>query len=118
MNSKLWITGEFTMIDGKVETFKEIANTVIATVQSNEPDTLMYELHFSDDQTKCLALKQYRNSQAVLTHLENFVPMLPKIFETAQLTRTEIYGNASDELKQALASLGAKFFKHWSGFVR
>jgi hypothetical protein len=36
----------------------------------------------------------------------------------AELTRLDVYGNATKELKMDLAPLGAKMFKHWTGFTR
>ena len=118
MTSEIRIVGEFTINEGKTEAFKELIKTAIETVRSNEPDTLRYEFYFNEDETACYPLELFRNSQAVLTHLEDVGAIVSKLSEVAQITRVEIYGNASDELKQALAPFGAKFFKHWGGFTR
>lgn len=118
MSSEIWLIAEFTIKDGEIDAFKEVANMFITTVKMNEPDTLTYQLYFNDDQTKCLVLEQYCDSQAVLTHLKNVGALVLKLLKTAQLTRGEIYGNASAKLKLAATPFGAKFFKHWDGFVR
>ena len=118
MNTEIRIVGEFTIAEGKTDAFKELIRTAIERVRSNEPDTLTYEFYFSDDETKCHALELYRNSQAVLTHIEDVGELLPKILAVAQIASVDIYGNATGELKEALASFGAKFFTHWSGFTR
>ena len=118
MNTEIRIVGEFTIAEGKTDAFKELIGTAIERVRSNEPDTLTYEFYFSDDETKCYALELYRDSQALLTHVEDVGEILPKILAVAQITSLEIFGNATKELKEGLASFGAKFFTHWSGFKR
>ena len=118
MNTEIRLVAEFTIAEGKTDAFKELIKTAIEKVRSNEPDTLTYEFYFSDDETKCYALELYRDSQAVLTHMEDVSELLQKILAIAQLTSLEIYGDATAELKEALASFGSKFFTHWSGFKR
>ena len=118
MSSEVWLIAEFTIKDEKIDAFKDVANMFISTVQANEPDALTYQFYFNHNQTKCLVLEQYRDSQAVLTHLKNIGALALKLIETAELTRGEIYGNASTALKLAATPFGAKFFDHWGGFVR
>ncbi len=118
MNTEIRIVGEFTVAEGKTDAFEELIKAAIERARSNQPDTLTYEFYFSDDETKCYALELYRDSQAVLTHIEDVSELLPKILAVAQITSVEIYGNATGELKEALASFGSEFFTHWSGFKR
>ena len=118
MSPEVWLIAEFTIKDGKKEAFKDVANMFIAAVKAKEPDALTYQFYFNNDQTKCLVLEQYRDSKAVLIHLRNVGSLVLKLLDTAQLTRGEIYGNASNELKLAVAPFGVKVFKHWGGFVR
>ena len=118
MNSEVWLIAEFTIKEGKIDAFKDVANMFITAVQVNEPGALTYQFYFNNKQTKCLVMEQYCDSKAVLTHLRNVGALVMKLLDTAQLTRGEIYGNASKELRVAATPFGVKFFQHWDGFVR
>jgi len=118
MTSEVWLIAEFTIKEGKLDAFKEIANQFITTVQANEPGALTYQLSFDHKQTKCLVLEQYRDSKAVLTHFKNAATLGLKLLGTAQLTRRELIGNVSNELKLAAVPFGISLFDPWGGFVR
>lgn len=118
MASEVWLIAEFTIKEGKLDAFKDIANKFITTVQENEPGALTYQLYFDHKQAKCLAIEQYRDSKAVLTHFKNAGALGLKLLGTAQLTRRELVGNVSNELKIAAIPFGVTFFKPWGGFVR
>jgi uncharacterized caspase-like protein len=60
----------------------------------------------------------YKDSGAILAHLNNVGPTLQKLLETSKVTRFEVFGNANAEVEKALASFGTKFFKYWDGFLR
>ncbi len=118
MADNIWLVAELTIAQGKTETFKERMQTLIELVHSNEPETLVFELYFNDDETKCYPLELYKNSEALQFHLKNVSEIFPKLMEVSQLTRIEIYGDATEELKKSVADLGAEVFKHWNGFTR
>ncbi len=118
MSAEIWIIAEFTPKEGKNDEFKEVANLFITTVQANEPGTLTYQFYFNKLQTKCLVLAQFRDSKAVLAHFKDVGGLVLKLIETAQLTRGELYGNVSTELRLVATPFGVNFFKPWGGFSR
>ena len=118
MSTDIWLVAELTITGGKNEDFKERMKALIELVRSKEPDTLLFECYFNDDETKCYPFELYRDSGALQVHLKNVTAAFAKILEVAELTRLEIYGNATEELKKDLAPLGARVFKHWTGFTR
>lgn len=118
MTSDIWLVGELTIAQGKTETFKEQMKILIEMVRLKEPDTLIFEFYFNDDETKCYPFELYKNSKGLVTHIKNVSEIFSKILEVSQLTRLEIFGKATEELKEAVAPLGAKIFKCWSGFTR
>ena len=52
------------------------------------------------------------------THIHNVHDIFAPVLEVSQLTRIEIYGDTTQELKESAAPLGAKFFKSLNGFTR
>jgi quinol monooxygenase YgiN len=109
---------EFTIKEGGLEEFKNIASQIIPLVEANEPLMLGYQWYFSDDGSKCFVVEQYSDASGILAHLQNVGGELPKILEFSDLTRFEVYGDVSDEIKEALAPLGATFHSLWNGFAR
>ncbi len=118
MANNIWLVAELTIAQGKTETFKERMQTLIELVHSNEPDTLVFKCYLNDEETKCYPFELYRDSEALQAHLKNVSEIFPRLMEVSQLTRIEIYGDATEELKKSVADLGAEVFKHWNGFTR
>lgn len=110
--------GEYSIASGKTETFRRLIEKVIELEHAKGQDVLNYEFFFNDDETKFYAIELFRDSEAVLTHLQRASDIIPKILEVAELTRFEIYGNATEALRDAMAPFGAKMFGHWAGFTR
>ncbi len=118
MTTDIWLVAELTIAQGKTETFKDRMKALIDQVQAQEPDTLIFKFFFNDDETKCCPIELYRDSEALQTHIHNVHDIFAPVLEVSQLTRIEIYGDATQELKESAAPLGAKFFKSWNGFTR
>ena len=118
MTAYIWLVAELTIAKGKTEFFKSRMKTLINQVQAQESDTLIFQLFFNDDETKCYPLELYKDSEALTTHIHNVRDVFKPVLEVSQLTRIEIYGNATEELKEAAAPLGAKYFTSWDGFSR
>jgi quinol monooxygenase YgiN len=118
MSTDIWLIAELTISGEKNEVFRERMKTLIELVRSKEPDTLLFECYFNEDETKCYPFELYRDSRALQIHLKNVKKVFENILEVAELTRLDVYGNATKELKMDLAPLGAKMFKHWTGFTR
>jgi hypothetical protein len=118
MTDYLRADAELSIKEGMLEEFKVLANAVIEKVKANEPNTLSYELYLSKDGSQCHVAETYRDSDAVMAHLGNIGEILGSVLEVAPLTRFKLYGNPSDEVRQALEPLGTQFFDEFSGFAR
>ena len=108
---------EISINTGMVAEFKEVATRFIERVNASEPDTLSYEWFLDTEGSKCYILEKYRDSETLLAHLENVRDLYEPILALSKITRIEVFGDASEEVKEAHIP-GTKFFQYWSGFTR
>lgn len=118
MTDYIQANAELSISAGKIDEFKKLAAEMIKKVEANEPNIVSYDWFLSDDKSKCYVLERYKDSEAVLAHLGNIGEMMGPLLELAPITRLKLYGNPSDELRQAVEPFGPKVFEHWHGFTR
>jgi len=119
------VSGVVTMTvnDGKLDDLKALAAEMIAWVQEKEKGTLVYEWYFPDgSEASVVVIERYADSGAFLTHLGNFGPNFGERF-MACITpvKIAIFGDASDDLRGALAGFGVAdltFHTNLGGFDR
>lgn len=109
---------ELTINEGQLDAFKKQAEGYIASVQAKEPETLTYQWYIAEDGTRCILHERFTSSEALLAHLANVGPSLPELFAIAPITRFEVLGSASDEVRAALADFGTVHFPSIGGFDR
>jgi quinol monooxygenase YgiN len=100
---------------GKLEEFTAIAAECLAATR-RDPGTQSYEWYLNADRTECVALEVYDDSNAVLAHVGNLGDLFGQLMSVADLT-LEIFGDASPELRQVGASLGAKVYSYMQGLA-
>ncbi|MDX1520151.1 MAG: antibiotic biosynthesis monooxygenase [Anaerolineae bacterium] len=108
-----WIV-KLSINEENLDEFKKIAAKLIEKTEA-EPGVLGYEWFFSEDESECCIFEWYKDSEAVLAHSANIGDMLPTFFSLCKPLSWEIYGNASDELKAAVARSRPVYFGHWGG---
>ena len=99
--------------DGRLGDFRSLMEEMVESTRS-EPGTRAYEWFLSEDGAKCYILELYRDSQALSSHLANIRDLYAPLFELAQITRIEVFGAASEEVKQAHIP-GTVFHDYWAG---
>ena len=113
-----WII-KLNVVEGKSDAALALMNDLIEHTKNNEPDALYYEWFFSDDKQTCHIHERYKNSDAVLTHLQNFGSKFGERFgEVFEPTGLSVYGNPTDDARRALDDLGAEYFEPAHGFQR
>jgi quinol monooxygenase YgiN len=118
MTDYIRATAEVSIPPGKINEFKVLAAEIIAKVQANEPGTFSYEYFLSSDESKCYVVQYYKDSEAVLAHLENIRDLAGPLHEVAPLTGLMIFGNPSGELRRALEPVRPQIFERWNGVTR
>ena len=108
------LTAKFKIHTGKVDEFKRIAADCVTAVKKNEPGALQYDWFFSPDESECIVRENYADSNAVLAHMGNVGELLGQLLSMADF-ELEIFGNISEELKNAAAGLNPKVYSFYKG---
>lgn len=119
MNDNIILMSEFSIKSGELSNFKALVKEIVDTIQVNEPNTLIYEVFISKDSKSCQFIEQYMNSAAVMTHVGNFIKIFGERFWAfLEPKEFKVFGNLSDELKEAMSGIGAVIFVPIDGFAR
>jgi quinol monooxygenase YgiN len=85
MSKAIYFVVSFNINEGKLDSFKGIAQAMIQATQK-EPGALAYEWHFSNDNQRCRLLETYADPSAVQAHIDGeAVKLIPKLLEAASL---------------------------------
>jgi quinol monooxygenase YgiN len=99
--SELQGIGRFKFQEGKLEEFKRLSAQAMEIVRARDTGTLQYEIYFSHDQSECVVLERYRDSEALIEHGANLGELGQAILATG-LVSSELLGEPSAELKAML----------------
>ena len=97
----------FRFHEGKREEYLRLAQQADALVAANEPGTLQYDLFLNHDQTECMIVERYRDSEAAMAHAANVGHLFADVLATVELVHGELLGDLSEELQARLAGAEA-----------
>jgi len=110
---------EVTLKPGVVGDFRTLAKEMVAANRSAEPDTLGYHIFITEDGSRVHFYERYRDSAAAILHVGRFGQnFAARVLDLANVTRFEIYGTPSDELRRTVADFGATYLIPVAGFER
>ena len=66
--SELQGIGRFKFHEGKLEEFKRLSAQCMEIVRTKDTGTLQYDIYFNDDQSECIVLERYRDSETLIEH--------------------------------------------------
>ena len=95
--------------EGGLEEFKRLAAEAMEIVRNKDTGTLQFEISFNDDQSECIVLERYRDSQALIEHAKHFGDLSEAIIRTGSFAG-ELIGEPSAELKTMLAGGPIRLF--------
>jgi quinol monooxygenase YgiN len=99
----------FKFHEGKAEEFKRLSAQCMEIVRTQDTGTLQYEIYFNDDQSECIVLERYRNSEALIEHAEHIGDLMEAIVATGSVSG-ELLGELSAELRANLADGPVRLF--------
>ena len=98
--------------DGRLEDFKRMAVEVLDIVREKDKGTLQYDMYFNEDETECVFLEHFVDSQAVVDHNKSLGDLLWDMLGTGTVT-AELFGEPNPELKEMLKNTPNKVYHHF-----
>jgi quinol monooxygenase YgiN len=87
----------FRFHDGTLDVFKRLSAECLAVVRADDVGTLQYDTYFNADESECIVLERFRDSDALIQHSRNMAPFMDPIMATAEVSG-DLLGDLSDEL--------------------
>jgi len=101
--SELWGIARFKIHEGKGEEFKRLSAQAMEIVRTKDTGTLQYDTYFNDDQSECVVIERYRDSEAAIEHAANLADLSEAVLATVSVVHGELLGEPSAELRANLA---------------
>jgi quinol monooxygenase YgiN len=99
---------------GAVEEFKRLSEECMAIVRARDTGTLQYDTFFNRDETECIVVERFRDSDALIQHSENLAHLMEAIIATGSVSG-ELLGEPSPELRSRFADDGpVRLFAPWA----
>ena len=89
--------------EGKLEELKRLSDQFLEIVRTKDTGTLQYDVYFNDDQSECVVIERYRDSDAAMEHAANLGELFPAVLATVTVVHGELLGEPSAELRANLA---------------
>lgn len=103
---------------GSREAFEDLMREMVMST-TGESGCLTYDWYITDDGTEAHILERYADSGATMQHLATFgEKFAERFFACVSPVSFVVYGNASDDVRNALGPLGAQFLGPLGGFRR
>ncbi len=97
------MASRFRFLEGKRDQYLRLSARALEYVRANEPDTLQYDLYLNDDQTECLFIERYQDSDAAMQHARNLADIFAEVLSIVEVVHGELLGEPSAELRANLA---------------
>ena len=98
---------------GAVEEFKRLSAACMEIVRTEDTGTLQYDTFFNADETECIVLERFRDSDALIEHGEHLAHLMDAIVATGSVSG-ELLGDLSAELRSRFADDGpVQLFTPW-----
>ena len=104
----------FRFQNGDVEEFKRLSAQCMEIVRAQDTGTLQYDTYFNDDETECIVIERFCDSDALTQHGENLAHLMDAITATGEVFG-ELLGEPSAELRARFTGGGpVQLFMPWS----
>ena len=108
--SELSGIARFRFYEGKVEEFKRLSTQCMEVVREKDTGTLQYEIFLSADETECIVLERYQDSEALMQHMANLGVLGEALLATGEVSG-ELLGQPNAALAAGLAEGPVRLFR-------
>jgi len=107
--SELLGIARFKFHEGRVEEYKRLSAQAMEVVRTKDTGTLQYDIYFNDDQSECIVIERFNDSDALIEHGAHLGELSAAILATGSVTG-ELLGEPSAELRASLADGVVRLF--------
>jgi quinol monooxygenase YgiN len=107
--SELLGIARFKFHEGKLEEYKRLSAQTMEIVRTKDTGTLQYDIYFNDDQSECIVVERYKDSEALIEHAAHLGDLSGAILATGSVSG-ELLGEPSAELRETLAGSVVRLF--------
>jgi quinol monooxygenase YgiN len=101
--SELLGIARFRFLPGKREEYLRLSEEAMEVVRTKDRGTLAYDLYLNADQSECMIIERYRDSEAAMEHAANLGHLFADVLATVSIVHGELLGELSPELAANLA---------------
>ena len=111
---------DLEILDGQKNKARNFVSRITDNVNKKEPQTLVYQYHFSKEENKVFLLEIYPNNEAALIHMNNFLgsEWESEFVKNFSISNFQVLGNANSKLKRSLEPFTKDFRSTLIGFDR
>ena len=111
---------DLEIIDGQKNSARNFVSRITDNVNNKEPQTLVYQYHFSKEENKVFLLEIYPNNEAALFHMNNFLGSKweAEFVKNFAISNFQVLGTANSKLKKSLGPFTKDFRSNLIGFDR
>lgn len=107
---RIIIIATLSLIDGQSEALQKVLEDLQAHCARTEEGMLQYDWYLSESSSTIKVLETYVNSEAVMFHFDNYKPFAPRLNEVRSFVSLEVFGNASEALRERVKKINAQHF--------
>ena len=101
--SELLGIARFRFHEGKLDEYKRLSARAMDIVRSKDSGTLQYDTYLNEDQSECVVIERYRDSEAAMEHAANLGDISAAVLAIVSVVHGELLGEPSAELRAKLA---------------
>lgn len=109
-SSELLGIARFKINEGKLEEYKRLSREAMEIARTKDTGTLQYDIYFNDDESECMVIERYRDSEALMEHTANLGDLFGAIIATVSVVHGEVLGEPNAELRANLAGGPVRLF--------
>ena len=103
--SELQGIARFRIHEGKLEEFKLLSAEAMEIVRTKDTGTLQYDTYFNEDQSECIVLERFKDSEALIEHAANIGDLSEAILSIVSVVHGELLGEPNAEIRANLADM-------------
>jgi quinol monooxygenase YgiN len=101
--SELLGIARFKFHEGRREEYLRLSDQAREIVRTKDSGTLQYDLYLNGDQSECMFIERYRDSEAAMEHAANLGHLFDAVLSTVSVVHGELLGEPTAELRAKLA---------------